>query len=214
MEVSTRRLPARKRGMAERRTVGVTRAACVGCAASASEYLTNLSVHPESFASDMEARAECEVRGRGDVQVVSEDAEREDGHGERIAAQARVAAEEPRDDLVVVLWIPVSPTLFLRSLASSMFALVVLARRLQCGASLPWLAAILQLRVSNLVCASSHGRMSYFQNVGLNRIDAAETMPWISCACSSMHSLGSEKLTPETGLAEIDEGAHDAELVK
>lgn len=40
---------------------------------------------------------------KADVQVVSEDAEREDGHGERVAPIATVTTEELSDDLVVVL---------------------------------------------------------------------------------------------------------------
>lgn len=41
-----------------------------------------------------------------DVQVVPEDAEREDGDGERIASIARIAAEELGNDLVVVFCVP------------------------------------------------------------------------------------------------------------
>jgi hypothetical protein len=148
------------------------------------------------------------VRGRRrDIQVVSKDAEREDGHGERIATQSRVAAEELRDDFVVVLWILVSPVSSLSPINNVRGGL---ARGLQCGASLPWLAAILQVHISNLTCASGDGSMAYFQNVGLNRIDAAETMPAVSCALATGSSR--EELTPETGLAEVDEGTHDAEL--
>jgi hypothetical protein len=36
------------------------------------------------------------------VQVVAEDAQREDGYGERIASKSRVATEQLRNDLVVV----------------------------------------------------------------------------------------------------------------
>jgi len=36
------------------------------------------------------------------VQVVSEDTQREDGHGERVASKARVTTEKLRDDLVVI----------------------------------------------------------------------------------------------------------------
>jgi hypothetical protein len=45
------------------------------------------------------------VRGSevgGDVQVVPEDSQGEDGDSERIAAEARVTAEELRDDFIVV----------------------------------------------------------------------------------------------------------------
>jgi hypothetical protein len=40
-----------------------------------------------------------------DVQVVAEDAEREDGYGETIAAISRVTAEDLGDGLVVVFYV-------------------------------------------------------------------------------------------------------------
>lgn len=41
---------------------------------------------------------------RGEVEVVTEEAEREDGHGEGVAGVARVAAGELGEEFVVVFW--------------------------------------------------------------------------------------------------------------
>ena len=44
-------------------------------------------------------------KGRLDVQVVAEDAEREDGYGEAVAAVTGVTAEELGYSFVVVFWV-------------------------------------------------------------------------------------------------------------
>lgn len=109
------------------------------------------------------------------VHCVADDAQCEDHDGESVAAVERVAAEELGYDFVVVLWIPTDQSPTARERQHGEGLVQRNAERHRCGTHLPCRAAILQQHRVSVQVQDQCLNYSYFQKIGLNAIEAADT---------------------------------------